>query len=78
MTAQQEGTAPCLAKYLCVPEDSYIKQKRPIRTTYIWLCFAHALLAFVCLFVCFFLFSIDNFCSCRLDEELREASEAAK
>lgn len=33
---------------------------------------SHALLAFL------FLFYTANFCSCRLDEELREASEAAK
>lgn len=30
-----------------------------------------------CLLLFLFLFYTNNFCSCRLDEELREASEAA-
>lgn len=42
----------------------------------VWLCFAEWLSRSACFFL--FLFYTDHFCSCRLDEELREASEAAK
>lgn len=51
----QTGRNSTLFSPVCLwgPEDSYGK-KKPTRTTSVWLRFAHALLAFVCLFVCFF------------------------
>lgn len=78
MAAQQEGLAPCVAQCVSVRPKTVMKKKSQYAPLTIWLCLAHALPALVCVFVCFFLSSIDNFCSCRLDEELREASEAAK
>lgn len=58
-------------------------QKIVFKSTYTPHMFGSALLGdslMLCLLLLlFFFFSYtDNFCSCRLDEELREASEAAK
>lgn len=56
-------------------------QKIVFKSTYTPHMFGSALLGdslTLCLLLLFFFPYTDNFCSCRLDEELREASEAAK